>query len=83
MKTVVTIAVLALLCSGCAVAAGTALGGLAGGVIGNSLQRPKPDTPVDCPSCVHLSDGMTWAEYEQLLREKLRQEHGLPSQNQQ
>ena len=82
-RTAVMLIVLALLCNGCAVAAGSLAGGLGGAIIGDSMQMGKPDTPVSCPSCMKLPDGMSKAEYEQQLREKMRQEHGLPPEDQQ
>jgi hypothetical protein len=64
------LAILALLSSGCAMAAGGAAAALAGGIIGNSLEAGKTDTSVNCPSCVNLPEGMDRVTYEQMLRQQ-------------
>lgn len=67
-KMMVLLLSVAVLCSGCALAAGTAVGGLTGVVVGSSLEGGKADTSTSCPSCQKLPNGMTRAEYEQQLR---------------
>lgn len=67
-KLLFLVVIVALYCSGCALAAGAVAGSLAGTLIGSSLELGSSDSRPDCPSCIRLPEGMKKEQYEELLR---------------